>query len=288
MKREINFVITGSEGFLSKNFIHYISDKNVTYFKVSHSSFNDDILKIKNLKLKNIVLIHNAFLHPSLLINTNEELYKKKSNELFDKVLDFIVDSDISSIFYPSSGSTKKLRDIDNNLYKPYADQKINEVESLTKLSSELGFKTIIPIIYSSIGPFGKSTRSSSLSSIPYNSYLGNDINILDKTNNSYSITCIKDLIQLSISIFSDPLCESNLLFDVGNEIIQIKDYIDMNIDIFNLDKDKVKYNFNTGKPQNYFSDNSKYTELLKRYSLNNTKVYDYLISLKKFFEVYS
>ena len=285
MSAEINFVITGSEGFLSKNFIYFLSDTNFNFYKISHKSFDEDIHNIKKLKLKNIILIHNAFLHPSILRNKNHDFFKNKSNELFYKIVEFITHSDIYSIFYPSSGSTKKFRDIDNNLFKPYADQKIYEKAQLNNLSKDLGFKIMVPIIYSSIGPFGKYNRNSSLSSIPYNAFLGNEINILDKTNNTYSITCIEDLVKLSIKALSDPISESNLVLDVGSEILNIKDFIDMNIDIFGLDPNKVKFNFEDVALQNYFSDNSKYLELLKYYSIRNTKVSDYLTYLKKYFE---
>ena len=129
INEELNFIITGSNGWISRNFISQIL-KNYPTANIHEINRKNGLESIeKYSKINNVYLIHNVFTRAENLIkNMSENQFKSESNKNLKIIEHFLNNSNTKGFYYPSSGSVYKLRKKDRDVYRPYSDQKIFEM----------------------------------------------------------------------------------------------------------------------------------------------------------------
>ena len=266
----LTFIVTGSSGWISSSFLSEI--------KLNHKNAN--LILIPNLQewekiesnifseKQNIYLIHNAFSSHTQLSSISEEEYINNLDSNFIQTKAFISRNRIKGMFYPSSGSVYKLREVDNNQYKIYSDQKKFEEEEFKKLSENYNFKLVMPRIFSVIGSGYSKLNNSSFISILNEAIEDGEINLKSKTNNLHSICILENLVNLSLNYLVKKNNENFLFFDAVDETLSLYDFCIEVLEAVNKDERSLIYDFNNdlGK-QDYVGDKELYLNYLKIYN---------------------
>jgi hypothetical protein len=188
INEDLNFILTGSNGWISRNFISQIKI-NYPSANIYEINRENGLESIKKHSTKNnVYLIHNVFTRAENLIkNMSEDQFKSESNKNLRIIEHFLNNSNTLGFYYPSSGSIYKLREKDRNIYKPYSDQKIFEEDFYLNLCVSRNINFVMPRIFSSIGPFINNPYAFPLSSFIIQSLTQGKIEIQSKNNNLYS-----------------------------------------------------------------------------------------------------
>ena len=282
---ELNFIITGSNGWISRNFISQIK-KIYPTANIHEINRKIGLESIERYSTKNnIYLIHNVFTRAENLIkNMSENQFKNESNKNLRIIEHFLDNSDISGFYYPSSGSVYKLRKKDRDVYKPYSDQKLFEEDFYTNLCISKNINFAIPRIFSSIGPFINNPNAFPLSSFIIQSLTQGKIEIQIKNNNLYSFC--------SLSILS-----RTILRHLVEDIKEIKatpfDAVDYNFNLYGLAKkvaeinsindEDIHFDFDNSNIEEYIGEPSKYLRIKKNLNIENDKFEQELYTLNEY-----
>ena len=243
----MNYIITGSNGWISKNFIQIIK-KNLPEANIYEINRKNGLSSIMDLVNKrDVYLIHNVFIRAEKLYDTvSPKKFVKESNDNLDIINNFLQEADVSGLFYPSSGSVYKIREKDKNLYSSYSDQKRKEEDFLIKLSKEKNIKAVVPRIFSSIGPYLNNPLAFPLSSFIIQAMSNNKINITSKNNNLYSFCSLYNLINIVLSYFSQSIDRNNkyLLFDAVDYEMNLYEMAKRVARIYDNKDENINYDF--------------------------------------------
>jgi hypothetical protein len=282
---EFNFILTGSNGWISRNFISQI--------KINYPSANIYEINRKNglesieqhLTKNNIYLIHNVFTRAENLIkDMSEKQFKSESNKNLRIIENFLKNSNTSGFYYPSSGSIYKLRKKDKNVYKPYSDQKIFEEDFYSNLCESRNINFVMPRIFSSIGPFINNPYAFPISSFIIQSLTQGKIEIQSKNNNLYSFcslstlsrTVIQHLVQDIKEIEAAPFDAVDYNFNLYDIAIKVAE--------MNSIKDKdIYYDFDDKNVEEYIGEPSKYQRLKANLNIKNDRFEQELLILNEY-----
>ncbi len=267
-----NLVITGSSGWLSSNFLFHLNEikhhKNIIIHKVSSQNYKDQFHEITKKRLKDIIFIHNGFMRAEALKNENyKNSFKNQANINLKFILDFLKNNNIKSMFYPSSGSVYKLRNIDKTIYRDYSEQKLIEENEFIKIANENKFDLLITRVFSSIGPFMTNHLNFALGSFISQALEDKRIIIESSTNDKYSYISLKNLSNLIIGFTFNREKMNIRKFDVFDENLSILELA--NKIASKLHIDDLQYDFDDKKDkQFYLGNNSEYLDFLRDLSI--------------------
>lgn len=268
----MNYIITGSNGWISKNFIQIIK-KNLPEANIYEINRKNGLLSIMDLVNKrDIYLIHNVFIRAEKLHDTvSPKKFVKESNDNLDIVNNFLQEADVSGLFYPSSGSVYKIRGKDKNLYSSYSEQKRKEEDFFIKLCKEKNIKAVVPRIFSSIGPYLNNPLAFPLSSFIIQAMSNNKINITSKNNNLYSFCSLYNLINVVLSYFSQCIDRNNkyLLFDAVDYEMNLYEMAKRVARIYDIKVENINYDFEDSNVEQYIGSPEKYSNLKQEFNLN-------------------
>ena len=283
INQELNFIITGSNGWISRNFISQII-KNYPTANIHEINRKNRLESIeKYSKINNVYLIHNVFTRAENLIkNMSENQFKSESNKNLKIIENFLNNSNAKGFYYPSSGSVYKLRKKDRDVYRPYSDQKIFEEDFYSNLCLSKNIKIVIPRIFSSIGPFINNPYAFPLSSFIIQSLTQGKIEIQSKNNNLYSIC--------SLSILSKTILQ-HLVEDTKDIKETIFDAVDYNFNLHGLAKkvaemnsiQEINFNFDNSDVEEYVGEPSSYQSLKENLNIENEKFEQELLTLNEY-----
>ena len=283
INQELNFIITGSNGWISRNFISQII-KNYPTANIHEINRKNGLESIeKYSKINNVYLIHNVFTRAENLIkNMSENQFKSESNKNLKIIEHFLNNSNTKGFYYPSSGSVYKLRKKDRDVYRPYSDQKIFEEDFYSNLCLSKNIKIVIPRIFSSIGPFINNPYAFPLSSFIIQSLTQGKIEIQSKNNNLYSIC--------SLSILSKTILQ-HLVEDTKDIKETIFDAVDYNFNLHGLAKkvaemnsiQEINFNFDNSDVEEYVGEPSSYQSLKENLNIENEKFEQELLTLNEY-----
>lgn len=276
-----NLVITGSTGWISKELINRYEQqykKSYNIHLINRENYETKLKELTSKKIKNIYLIHNAYIKPTSIKNTSLKNYKRELMNLSNTILKFISKNDVKSIFYPSSGVVYKQRSFQNELWNLYIEQKISDEKELISISDKKNINLLILRIFSLLGHRHNET-SNALSSLIYSSIDNNEIRLNATNNHVHSFGLMENL---ASSIFK--------VFDSSNIQIRCFDFVDetMNIEDFS---ELVSSNFNNIKIKKQFKHNSliyeykgsgvEYHKFIKEFRVKTISIDQFLKSLK-------
>lgn len=283
INQELNFIITGSNGWISRNFISQII-KNYPTANIHEINRKNRLESIeKYSKINNVYLIHNVFTRAENLIkNMSENQFKSESNKNLKIIEHFLNNSNAKGFYYPSSGSVYKLRKKDRDVYRPYSDQKIFEEDFYSNLCLSKNIKIVIPRIFSSIGPFINNPYAFPLSSFIIQSLTQGKIEIQSKNNNLYSIC--------SLSILSKTILQ-HLVEDTKDIKETTFDAVDYNFNLHGLAKkvaemnsiQEINFNFDNSDVEEYVGEPSSYQSLKENLNIENEKFEQELLTLNEY-----
>ena len=285
INQELNFIITGSNGWISRNFISQII-KNYPTANIHEINRKNGLESIeKYSKINNVYLIHNVFTRAENLIkNMSENQFKSESNKNLKIIEHFLNNSNAKGFYYPSSGSVYKLRKKDRDVYRPYSDQKIFEEDFYSNLCLSKNIKIVIPRIFSSIGPFINNPYAFPLSSFIIQSLTQGKIEIQSKNNNLYSFcslstlsrTVIQHLVQDIKEIEAAPFDAVDYNFNLYDIAIKVAE--------MNSIKDKdIYYDFDDKNVEEYIGEPSKYQRLKANLNIKNDRFEQELLILNEY-----
>jgi len=285
IKDELNFILTGSNGWISRNFISQIKI-NYPSANIYEINRKNGLESIEQHSTKyNVFLIHNVFTRAENLIkDMSENQFKSESTKNLRIIEHFLKNSNISGFFYPSSGSVYKLREKDKNVYKPYSDQKIFEEDFYSNLCESRNINFVMPRIFSSIGPFINNPYAFPISSFIIQSLTQGKIEIQSKNNNLYSFC--------SLSILSRAVIKY-LVEDVNEIEASPFDAVDYNFNLYDIaikvaemnsisDKD-IHYDFDNTNVEEYIGEPSKYKRLKEKLNIKNDRFEQELLTLNEY-----
>ena len=267
---KITFIVTGSEGWISKNFIDQINKlfKNFELYKINREKPLEKLHELSNKK--NIILIHNIFTRAEKLEDfATHKNFIKESEKNYKYIEDFLLNSDIKGFFYPSSGSVYKIREKDKKIYKVYSDRKLEEEKLYKEICKNNNINLLIPRIFSSIGPYMNSPEKFPIGSFTRQAVYDNKIKIFSETNNEYSFCYLEILAELSLKILSSNKKNVNYVFDPVNINLSLLEIAKLVSNNFKTDIE-INYNFNNTKSnENYLGEPKIYKQLLDEYKIN-------------------
>jgi nucleoside-diphosphate-sugar epimerase len=277
-----NIVITGSSGWLSSNFLFHLkkfkSEKKIIIHKVSSENYKTKFAEITKEKLNDIIFIHNGFMRAEALKNQeSSNIFKNQAKENLDIVVDFLNSNNIKSMFYPSSGSVYKSRNIDKMLYRDYSEQKLIEENIFIKIANTNKFDLLITRIFSSIGPFMTNKLNFALGSFIVQAMEDNKIIIESNTNDIYSFISLKNLSNLIIGfIFSKNKMKIHK-FDAYDENLSLLDLANKVAITFDI-KDLLHDFNNELTCQLYLGDNTDYLNLATKLNIQTESLNDAIL----------
>lgn len=288
-KKEFNFIVTGSNGWISKNFISYLKNNHpdANIFEINRENGLDSIKKYSNLE--NIFLIHNVFTRAEYLngkISVSEFL--KNSKEQFKIVENFLINSNTRGFYYPSSGSIYKLREVDRTIYKPYSDQKLIEESSYLEICKNNNIKLIIPRIFSSVGPYINNPTKFPLSSFILESLNDGKVTIHSKKNNIYSFCFLPTLSEIVINyLVNDNSSGNAILLDSVDYHLNLLEIAESVAELNLNDKLKVNYQFDNSDIEKYIGDGTTYEKLKNQYSIKSLNFKNHLLVVNEYLKKY-
>lgn len=273
-KDKINIIITGSNGWISQNFISKLKELNIdsNIYLVNRKTGLDYLKDIKKKNLHNIFLIHNSFVRAEKISSKlGIENFMSESSKNLDLIIDFLNGSDVKGIFYPSSGSVYKIRKKDNELYSIYADQKLKEEKIFEQFSKSKDIVCVIPRIFSSIGPHMNNPNFFPLSSFIIQALKDKKISIESTANNIYSFCFLENLTELALKIMFENKIVKTHQFDAVNINLSLLEQATTVANILKVEKKDISYNFNmTHAVEKYTGNGDSYKKLLKQHMVSN------------------
>jgi len=278
-----NLVITGSSGWLSSNFLFHLNKfkfkKKINLYVVKSENYKEKFADISNRQLEDILFVHNGFMRAEALKNQqSNEIFKIQATDNLKIIIDFLNNNNIKSMFYPSSGSVYKLRNIDKTVYREYSEQKLIEEDIFIKIANKNKFDLLITRIFSSIGPFMTNKLNFALGSFITQSIQDKKIIIKSITNDKYSYLSLKNLSNLIIRFMFNNNKMNIHKFDAFDEnlsILELANKIATTFDIKN-----VQHEFNNEFiPQLYLGDNTEYLNLIKSLNIPRENLDDAIIN---------
>ena len=273
------FIVTGSEGWISKNFIDIIEKffDDCSVYKINRNNPLENINKLE--EKENIILIHNIFTRAEKLEDpTTHDNFISESINNFKYIEKFINNSDTRGLFYPSSGSIYKFREKDKKNYLLYSDRKLEEEKLFAEICEKNKINYMISRIFSSIGPHMNNPDKFPIGSFTKQAASNKKIEIFSETNNSYSFCYLEVLCELVLKTLTSSKNGINYVFDPVNVNLSLLDIAKLVSEKFNLDKN-IEYKFNNSElEENYLGNPETYNALLKEYQIE-TKSTDYYLT---------
>ena len=285
INEDLNFILTGSNGWISRNFISQIKI-NYPSANIYEINRENGLESIKKHSTKNnVYLIHNVFTRAENLIkNMSEDQFKSESNKNLRIIEHFLNNSNTLGFYYPSSGSIYKLREKDRNIYKPYSDQKIFEEDFYLNLCVSRNINFVMPRIFSSIGPFINNPYAFPLSSFIIQSLTQGKIEIQSKNNNLYSFcslpilsrTVIQHLVEGVEGIEAAPFDAVDYNFNLYDIALKVAEMNSIN------DRD-IYHDFENTNIEEYIGESSKYQRLKENLNIRNDRFEQEIVTLNKY-----
>lgn len=276
---EFTFIVTGSEGWISKNFIDKIYKffDDCCVYKINRDNPLENINKLEGKE--NIILIHNIFTRAEKLEDPSTHYnFMSESIKNFKYIEKFINNSDTRGFFYPSSGSIYKFREKDKKNYLLYSDRKLEEEKLYSEICENNKINYLISRIFSSIGPHMNNPDKFPIGSFTKQAALNKKIEIFSRTNNTYSFCYLEVLCELVLKILTSSKNGINYIFDPVDVDLSLLDIAKLVSEKFNLDK-KIEYKFvKSGLEENYLGNPDTYNSLLKEFQIE-TKSTDYYLT---------
>lgn len=285
----LNFIVTGSNGWISQNFISYIKTNlpEANIFEINRENGLSSIKEYSNLE--NVFLIHNVFTRAEYLIkNISKNEFLKKSEEQFKIIEKFLTNSNTIGCYYPSSGSIYKLREKDKTVYKPYSDQKLFEEKSYSEVCEKNNIKLIIPRIFSSVGPYMNNPTKFPLSSFILESLNDGKVTIQSKSNNVYSFCFLSTLSELVINyLIKDNIKDNKIILDPVDYNFSLLEIAESVAELNLNDRLKVSYQFDNSNIEKYVGDSTNYENLKNQLSIKTLNFKDQLIVVNEYLKKY-
>lgn len=285
INEDLNFILTGSNGWISRNFISQIKI-NYPSANIYEINRENGLESIKKHSTKNnVYLIHNVFTRAENLIkNMSEDQFKSESNKNLRIIEHFLNNSNTLGFYYPSSGSIYKLREKDRNIYKPYSDQKIFEEDFYLNLCVSRNINFVMPRIFSSIGPFINNPYAFPLSSFIIQSLTQGKIEIQSKNNNLYSFcslpilsrTVIQHLVEGVEGIEAAPFDAVDYNFNLYDIALKVAEMNSIN------DRD-IYHDFENTNIEEYIGESSKYQRLKENLNIRNDRFEQEIVTLNEY-----
>tara|TARA_A100000164_G_scaffold90440_1_gene78134 strand:- start:25 stop:882 length:858 start_codon:yes stop_codon:yes gene_type:complete len=263
-KKEI-IVVTGSNGWLSQNFLRILNDNNTVNRKIITISAESDWKKI-NQPDYDIHLIHNAFVLPQSNKIKTAQSYHQQLDNLFKDTKNFIENNNIKSLYYPSSGLVNIQNNKDSKIYSIYKEQKLKEEEQFTQLSLKYNFTLVVSRIFSMIGPVNSKLPKSSFISLMTQAIELNKIIIESDTNDTHSVCFIDHLVNIVIELLINSKKGSKYSFDAVDITISLKNFSLQLANSLGLKDKDIEDSFNPNQVTNkYVGSDSQYKTLLNK-----------------------
>tara|TARA_B100001559_G_C16417804_1_gene583576 strand:- start:87 stop:941 length:855 start_codon:yes stop_codon:yes gene_type:complete len=283
MSENNKFIISGSSGWLSRNFIKKLNKHGHSVFGIQNNNMWEDAKQFASESCGKIFLIHNAFELPNREQEIDLESYKNNLVKNFDVVEDFIENVKIESLFYPSTGRVYDQNKHKSELLGIYAEQKLFEEQKLESFASKYNFSMIIGRIFSLIGPNNFFKSHSSFQTLISDSILKEKLTIKSNTNDLHSISIMDNLIVLVLSILLNEEKDYRFKFDVVDRDITLSNFSELIFKILNLDIKNLEYNFDLNQVRGkYIGSQLEYKKLIQQYVKKPQSLESYLLYILK------
>jgi len=272
------FVVTGSNGWLSKNYIQYIYQKGIG--KVISIPDSDSWEKVNNElqdRYEKKILLHNSFLSPNKYKHLKVSEYESLLNKNLDQILKLISNNKIDATVFPTTGRVNYLKNQSDH-YKLYAYYKLKEEEEFIKNYKKNKSLLIIPKIYSLIGPSKFFNYSSNFNDILIQALNSKQINLSSKQNNLHSISIMDNMIKLIFSMIEKDNSKLIRKFDVVDRVLSILDFANLLSKILGFDENRIFHNFSKHYISNdYLGSDKGYLKLKKQFNNSYYSLEDYI-----------
>ena len=278
--KQKNLIITGSSGWISSEIIYNyleIYKKNYNIHLLNRDNYEIKLRELTSKKIKNIYLIHNAFIKPTNTENISLNNYKRTLNNLSNEIIEFISKNDVKSIFYPSSGVIYKQRSFKNELWDLYIDQKIADEKELTSISNKKNINLLILRIFTLLGK-RHHDNSNALSSLIHSSIENNEVRLTATNNHLHSFGLMENL---ATSIFKVFESSNNQIrcFDFVDETMYIEEFSKLISSNFNNIKINKKFNYDSMHYE-YVGNKDEYIKFIREFNVKTNSIDKFLKSL--------
>ena len=278
-KKEI-ILVTGSNGWLSQNFLRILNNKNTVNRKIIKISKHNDWKKINPIDY-DIHLIHNAFVLPQSNEIKNPLSYQQKLDVLLGNTKELIKNNNIKSLYYPSTGLIGVENHKDSEIYTIYKEQKLEEERQLTHLSTEHNFTLVISRIFSMLGPISYQPPKSNFISLITQAIESNKIVIESETNDTHSICFLDHLVHIVLDLLFDSKQGLQYFFDAVDITISLKDFTLQLADCLNLEEKDIVENFKSNQvTRKYVGDDTQYKTFLNKNKYIKYELSSYLAKI--------
>lgn len=270
------FIVTGSNGYIGKKFLLEIKKRNISTITISNP---DEWAKIDvgdNNEYSNF-LIHTAFKLPKKIAHQNTKKYKDTLVKGFNELEQFIHNSRVEAVLYPSSGRIYEKNSFNSGLLKVYSEQKVYEEKKLIDLSKKNDFKIIIPRIFSLLGPSEDYQSYSTFNSILHQAKSEKKIQLISNPSNIHSISILDNFVGLILNIILKNDYQSKVIFDVVDESISLLEFAKLIMNSLNLQSGNISFDSINQKKNDYVGDSSMYRKLKSSYLPNEISLIKYL-----------